>query len=623
MNKIKILAIGIFIFCILGIGYVSAVYTIKLYPEDYSYRSGQTYRVTYKDATEKILKQENFIWTTHYPFKDPQITQTSSFEEIIYNNIGFKAKIIRNPSVQEIDGAGRVSYSLALIPYLEAKETIVFDGKDYANNKYMTYGQLTLVDRYGNPKTVYDLGYTDKSKPTSNVPPIVWGETISKSYYPYIIKDPRCIDGNQPDCTIQIPSSSLTNQQSYSAPSFSDAYLKDNVISETNYIYETSSIPSFRYAYSHAYQGLGGLPVSSKVTDGFSRIISSSDTNYETQADKFTSCSTEVQDFNCFHYLINELQVHYCARVAPTQSISYGPLSQGYFERGYLEDGTRINENAISGNVDTVYDDCGNVRKVSISSYYKHPFEENYGPNYHPNFDFLTQYTRTVETIFEGQKVSPTQVKVIGPPNIITKAEYYDSPNQQLISKTTNERGIETLYDYDSLGRVTKLAIYPDTLDSPTATYEYSDAGYLRIQEKKKIGDGKYMISWNFYDGMGRWMQTQTKENDNSMLITRVEYDVLGRTLREYRPERVAVPLSEQSNYYDDYSPYTTYLTYAYDSLSRVANITDSADSSITKKDYALETVLDQTSVKVTDPLNNIRTFYSDARGNLVKSVYN
>ncbi|MFH0971237.1 MAG: DUF6443 domain-containing protein, partial [Candidatus Micrarchaeota archaeon] len=315
-----------------------------------------------------------------------------------------------------------------------------------------------------------------------------------------------------------------------------------------------------------------------------------------------------------------------CIITSPTKIVSYGTLGKGYFSMALDEIGNYFDDGkAVQTTLETEFNRCGNPIGVTMESYYKHPFYD-LAPS-EPFNKFLSLYKKTVESDFGpyGEFIGPVSVTTYGPPDLTAEAAYYLPP---LIQKVKNERGVETTYDYDDLGRLAQLIAWPDSSDYPTAIYEYSSGSPgMAIHEKRKLDpenapNSRYIEAWHFYDGMGRWMQTQVKDGDE-MTITSSEYDVLGRVTLQYRP--IKVPSEESFGVYqpspmDGNFRVPTYLSYEYDALNRVTSITDSADSSVITKKYTYENGfgadLEKTSVE--DPNNNIRDYYSDAKGGLV-----
>ena len=667
----------------------------ELYSEDLSFRSGLAFSICkckgacspgYECSQEgNLLSRENNIWSTKYPFKDPEEI-FANYGGVIPHTVGFHAKIVRLfPS----DGStvhGKISYNLALIPYLQAKETIIYeeDGPDYK-----TYGTFYEYDEYLNLKKVYSLGYTNRDDPNSSD---LIGNTFRKFYDLREIHNP--VNPGFPLLNVRTINTNLQG-----AASYNETYPQDTVVTEIEYWHDyervgyddwsmSSSISGAPIPIPHnsigkipfgnyEFFGLTNLPHKTKVKDGYGRTLSQTDIFYDRNPASFQSCDLLGQNHdlaNCWYDLnipVN-LETSFCTRPNPTYIRTVGELGEGYYERAYGtgdygSDGISIpaseynTQGAQYVGGDTViayatvsvvrntFDHCGNVRETAVESRYKHPFFDEDPLNY--GLEQLQLYEKTITTEYTGNALKPKNLTTSGPPDITVSATYY---SERAIASVTNERGIVTEYDYDEIGRVIKVATPPDTLDSPTAEYNYSvedniEAGdvfgdeYIKIKEERKIDETRKITSYYFYDGMGRLIQSKTYDDagtlgdisDDSVIISGRVYDTLGRVVREYRPLRVYAISSLEDDFpylsphflvdgsHLDSSPNSaSYLTYEYDSLGRLIITNDSVDNSFIKNIFRIiigQGHDDYDVKEVTDPNENIRTYSSDSRGNLIK----
>ncbi|MBU0893842.1 MAG: hypothetical protein KKF48_03400 [Nanoarchaeota archaeon] len=665
---------------------------LSIYPEDYSFRAGLPYKITSwgdlgGDQGQQVIKEETNYWRSQYPFLNPADVNSLPLD-FVEENIGFKARVKKDASIvtEGIENtffSGGVSYSIALIPRLEAKKTVVYDKYNTAT----TYGTLTRFDDYGNPKIIYDLG----DMGTGNF-------LNTEAYYNYNIRNPLHIEN---PLTLN---SKYGNLRSNTPITYFETEPLDTKVTHVKYLYEKypfgNNFDDTDYEYMlyypngffdhsgltetnvlrfHAFYGRF-LPLETYTKDAFGRTISDTSTHYQVSMFKpglcdeidcedlgnlnqeelllldkyryFEPCDADpfsLEYYNCLdssHPLIHPfddgwIQAHgeagnmlstKCLRVAPNYKVSRGDISGGFYALAETTD------QPIQTRQEITYDSCGNVVDLNVNAKYKHPYEptllipHNQGTNDFFERELLANYSKTVSSSFSNnKKIKPTSVTIFGPPDITMNAEYYDN---NLIEKTINERGVETNYEYDELGRIKKFWTYPDDSSSPTAEYSYmmkgsgSCPGFLPqcmiIYEKRKIDDNKNFESYYIYDGLGRLVQTQTldnagttSENDNSMIVVTNDYDVLNRVIKETKPQRVFLDDFSFGEFYPLVSCGVNVecRTYDYDLLDRVLKTTD-FDGTTSENNYLVNSGYNV--LETTDPLLNVRKFYSDARGNLI-----
>jgi len=120
--------------------------------------------------------------------------------------------------------------------------------------------------------------------------------------------------------------------------------------------------------------------------------------------------------------------------------------------------------------------------------------------------------------------------------------------------RITDLNGNQTTTGYDKWGRTTWIAQPGDTSGSPTLVYHYTDravstAGTLSmvVQVGKKDSttattdpNTGRLVSYVFYDDLGRKLQSQTESaNSNKLFSNRVEYDSLGRAVKSISSQEV------------------------------------------------------------------------------------
>jgi RHS repeat-associated protein/uncharacterized repeat protein (TIGR01451 family) len=221
-------------------------------------------------------------------------------------------------------------------------------------------------------------------------------------------------------------------------------------------------------------------------------------------------------------------------------------------------------------------------------------------------YDDLNRQVRVVENYLPGQPQSYQNEY-----NLVTEFAYDAVGNQVAVTDTI---GLVTKYEYDELGRVTRvIANYGDGVYDPahsdedvTATYTYDAAG-----NQVAVTSSTGQVTRYGYDSLGR----QVVVTDTLGFVTRYSYDVAGR--------RVAVTNARGQ---------TT--QYEYDSLGRQVSTSDALggtttnvfdllgnriqviDAENTATHYAYDSL--GRLLAVTDALSNTTSYEYDAAGNRV-----
>ncbi|MBM3250058.1 MAG: hypothetical protein FJZ09_04340 [Candidatus Omnitrophica bacterium] len=180
---------------------------------------------------------------------------------------------------------------------------------------------------------------------------------------------------------------------------------------------------------------------------------------------------------------------------------------------------------------------------------------------------------------------------------------------------STDANNQTTTYVYDTLGRLTKIIGPNDSADYPKETYEYNLTSQpMRVTKKYKTANpSAYATEYQFYDGLGRLIQTKIPAEDDSGGQTRqIAKDVqvfnrLGKVKEKYNPYFVA-----SSDAYVLLNASAAKTAFEYDCLGRNTKITN-PDSSFRTIQYS-----DWTQIKTDENGNQTRSTF-DAFNRLVK----
>ncbi|MFH1326919.1 MAG: hypothetical protein ABIH59_02225 [archaeon] len=535
------------------------------------------------------------------------------FDKLMYG--GSDATALMDPIVSVYDGlryGAKFSANLVSLPYLEATESVVYDSQ----RNYKAFAQFdSFFDEYGNPRKTTNLGYTGRP----------YGGTFSKSYSGgYEVRDPKSI--NPEDNLLVYPEYTNLEGELNHNDDFGDA-VEDNILTETIYLHE---VEDNTWTYSPEYYGWVLLPVASQTFDYAGRILGMSITEYFENPSELKDCVYD-QDTASLYFCENDQSGAGfnnrwdCPGLAPTFVYSSTLEIKG---DNYLKDNDFITFTKFA------YDKCGNVLETEVASKYEHfprPIDKEENENY--NGDLY----RNKALVSYNKLGAPLNVEVYDPHyvdegenplySIENSAEYYG--DGAVLWKSTNERGVNAQVDYDNLGRVISSIGPYDSVEKPGSTYEYlydvsSGRNYIFERVKLDESSNNYAETYYFYDGMGRLVQTQTKDaEDESFILTGILYDGMNRVLREYRPLRVNLE-NGFGEFLESFVTsgtvglqQTSWIEYNYDALGRVTKVYDTTNPEdvYSTSSYGISGQFDY--VEQVDPNENKHTYWNDAQGAL------
>jgi len=221
-----------------------------------------------------------------------------------------------------------------------------------------------------------------------------------------------------------------------------------------------------------------------------------------------------------------------------------------------------------------------------------------------------------------GYHILPTS-KQYPTVNGLVMYEYYtwDYGSGKIVTDT-DVNNQTTTYEYDTFKRLIKVYKPGDSIynpSSPTIQYEYNNWGTINQQHLKtltKIAEGSYIWQKDYFDGVGRVVQTQAQgETEGSTTYTIISatttYNNRGLVDRQYVSQKLLA--SSVNGYYTPAGDWK-YTSYAYDALGRVT--TQYNVDGITTIGHGFSTPWKEL---VTNERGYKKAYYSDAFGRLVK----
>ena len=188
----------------------------------------------------------------------------------------------------------------------------------------------------------------------------------------------------------------------------------------------------------------------------------------------------------------------------------------------------------------------------------------------------------------------------------------YDPGTTNLLNQT-GLNGQTTSYEYDTFKRLIKTIKPGDSSQSPSIQYQYNNWGTLNSQHIKTITkvDVTHSI-WQaqYFDGLGRVIQTQTQsETGHTLISSTTAYNNCGQVSKQY----VSLDVASVITTYQTPDVSWKYMSYSYDGLGRVTNQVN-ADGTTVSTDYSIPW-----QATSTDALEHEKIYYNDAFQRLVR----
>lgn len=189
---------------------------------------------------------------------------------------------------------------------------------------------------------------------------------------------------------------------------------------------------------------------------------------------------------------------------------------------------------------------------------------------------------------------------------VYTQFDYY--LGRPVNVEDSNGTVLSSTYD-DPLDRPTqiiKAANFPTLKSQTTINYDDAHRTVTSTSDQVSFNDNQ-LKSQSLYDGLGRTIETRAYETSSSYIISRQEFDGLGRIKRTYNPYRTI----QDATY--------GWVDTTYDALSRAKRIETFNASSVSTG--AVVTTYSGNHVTVTDQSGKQRKSETDALGRLIEMV--
>ncbi len=187
-------------------------------------------------------------------------------------------------------------------------------------------------------------------------------------------------------------------------------------------------------------------------------------------------------------------------------------------------------------------------------------------------------------------------------------ATKYDKTTGQLLS-SRDPNGYQEKNTYDAFGRLIKKELSDPNSVTTLITKQvitYQDATFPNYTEVKDyFSAGNYTTSREYYDGLGRVIQTVKSADGGQFIVSYKQYDSQGRVAKE------SLPVFVGTINYNASPSFTLAKTYTYDALDRV--LTEVTPTGMTSYAY------DGLVTTITDPKGKLKKLTKDAHDNLVK----
>ncbi|MFH0874196.1 MAG: polymorphic toxin type 50 domain-containing protein [Candidatus Komeilibacteria bacterium] len=189
----------------------------------------------------------------------------------------------------------------------------------------------------------------------------------------------------------------------------------------------------------------------------------------------------------------------------------------------------------------------------------------------------------------------------------VTVTEYDPVSGQLLYSRDPN--GYQEKNTYDAFSRLIKKEVSDPANAANLITKQeiiYQDANFPNYKEVKDyFSTGHYVTSREYYDGLGRVIQSSRSDVSGQYVTSYTAYDSQDRVNRE------SLPVFTSSNAYNSSPSFTNAKVTTYDSLNR--KLSEVILTGTTSYAY------DGLTTTITDPRGKIKKLTNDAFGNLVK----
>ncbi|MEQ9264007.1 MAG: DUF6443 domain-containing protein [Balneolaceae bacterium] len=188
------------------------------------------------------------------------------------------------------------------------------------------------------------------------------------------------------------------------------------------------------------------------------------------------------------------------------------------------------------------YDSYGNVLEVNdangnLTKYY-------FGDNSNP----LTQ--NGINSISGVYLTGLERIQASGSGVDLTQTAKYDTHGR--VTEMKDESGVILKYTWDALDRLTEIRDSGNTLlEDYTYSNSYSGTSYAHANSNhvrtRSYDNGNTVTSYQFFDGLGRPIQTQQSIGGSDVIVQHVFYDELGRQEAVTKPVILSSGLSYKS----------------------------------------------------------------------------
>ena len=237
------------------------------------------------------------------------------------------------------------------------------------------------------------------------------------------------------------------------------------------------------------------------------------------------------------------------------------------------------------------YDQCGNIRNLWDAK------------GNQSQVEYSSAYSYAYPTLTSSPVPDPSGLQ--GSAVALVTTTSYDS-NTGLVTSTTDANNQTTNLTYDDPLKRPTLVTRPT--GGGSTIYEYDDTpGTVSVKTKTALDGTRYLENCQYFDGLGRTIESRQYEDGTNYIATEQRYDSMGRAFKTSNPFR---PWQSES---------AVWTTTGFDALGRVTSVT-TPDSAVVSTSYSgnTVTVTDQAGKKrksVTDGLGRLAQVYEDPTG--------